>query len=64
MSYQVICNGCQYAEDIPGDCHIRCRRPQDTPTPERKTWQGCGCYPLCFDACTVQKCEARVEVTP
>jgi hypothetical protein len=49
------CNGCVHAVEIPGNCHIGCNNPKAQP--ERRTWPGCGMWPLNYDPSTVESCD-------
>lgn len=53
------CGNCVHVINIPGNCHIGCANTNAKPT--RRTWTGCGMWPLNFDAVTVQSCEGYSE---
>lgn len=50
---------CVHVVGIPGNCHIGCGNPAAVPA--RKTWPGCGIFPLNFDANTVTECAGYSE---
>jgi len=53
------CGKCVHVIPIPGNCHIGCGNPTAKPT--RKSWAGCGLWPLSFDPVTVQSCDGYSE---
>ena len=52
---QSPCYKCVHKIEIAGDCHTGCNNAADA-KPERKTWRGCGIWPLKFDPNTVFSC--------
>ena len=50
----VDCYKCVHRIVIPGNYHIGCNKP--TSKPERRTWKGCGYYPINFDPNTIVSC--------
>ena len=64
MEHKHPCLGCAYRRDNGGSVHITCLADFDAigkGLPTRKTWPGCGAFPLQFDAMTVFECPARSE---
>jgi len=59
MTREVICEGCEYMGEIPGDCHIECSCPGAKPL--KQVWRGSGTFPYCFDACTIISCSSRKQ---
>lgn len=53
------CGKCVHIVPIPGNCHIGCANPKAQPV--RRTWPGCGVWPLNFDQVTVQSCTGYSE---
>lgn len=48
------CLKCVHRVDIPGNCHVGC--VNIAAKPKRKTWPGCGMWPINFDSNTIVEC--------
>lgn len=48
------CATCVHMVPIPGDAHIACNNP--TASPKRRSWPGCGVFPLNYDPLIVTEC--------
>ena len=57
------CLGCAYRKEIHWDCHVRCIADFSKAggEPKRRSWNGCGVFPIYFDEAIVEECPSRSD---